>query len=101
MPGRSGCEVFPITVAALKKTRGGRRTPSLGSLQGGHLLEASRMKYAKRPDPTPEEIVARAAEIREAWSDADFQRRAKITPSGPVELYDKWMPPVVAEPDLR
>ena len=59
------------------------------------------MKYAKRPDPTPEEIQARAAEIREGWSDGDYRRREKIYASNTVELYDEWMPPVVAEPDLR
>jgi len=59
------------------------------------------MKYAKRPDPTPEEIQERAAEIRENWSDGDYRRRAKITPSNPVESYDEWLPPVVPEPDLH
>ena len=59
------------------------------------------MKYAKRPDPTPEEIVTRAAEIREAWSYADYRRRAKITPSYPVELYDEWMPQVVPDPETH
>ena len=64
-------------------------------------MEASRMKYAKRPDPTPEEIQERAAEIREGWSDGDYRRRAKITASNPVELYDEWMPPIVADPETH
>ena len=64
-------------------------------------MESAGMKYAKRPDPTLEEISERAAEIRETWSDADYRRRAKVTPSNPVELYDEWMPPIVADPETH
>lgn len=35
---------------------------------------AGRKNFEKEVDPTPEEIIARAAEVRERWSARDFAR---------------------------
>jgi hypothetical protein len=51
-------------------------------------------------DPTPQEIAAECARIRESWSLAEHYRRAGLQPSLPYRRHEKgatnyWRPPVV------
>ena len=57
------------------------------------------MRYSKRPDPTPEQINERAAEIRRRWADEDYRRRAQGSVPGRSGNVESWLPPIVAEPD--
>ena len=59
------------------------------------------MHYLKRPDPTPDEIQQRMAEIREAWTDDEYHRRAKMSPSRTAAAQDEWLPPTVADPETH
>ena len=119
MVGRHGPT---IQVAALKNW--GRKTyTSPGSLQGGRLISSmegwpspaatdksgaavrgsavffiglERMRYGKRPDPTPEEIEAIIKAIQAGWSDEDRKRHARGFVGDDRELFDSWEVPTVS-----
>ena len=40
--------------------------------------EAERQRLEREPDPTPEEIAERAAEIRAGWTEVEHRRRAGL-----------------------
>lgn len=42
--------------------------------------------FTRRPDPTPEEIAERAAEIRAGWSEFQLRRSLGVAAPVPVEL---------------
>ena len=44
-------------------------------------------------DPSPEEIIQRAAAIRRGWSDAQRKRRR-------AKAHEAWLPPLVAIADV-
>lgn len=54
------------------------------------------MRYAKRPDPTPEEIQAIIKAIQAGWSDEDHMRRARGRHDDAGGLRPTWEVPVVA-----
>ena len=59
------------------------------------------MDRPQEPDPTPEQIHAMLADIRSSWSDEDYRRHAQGSVPGRSGNVEPWLPPVVAEPDLR
>ena len=40
--------------------------------------EAERQRLEREPDPTPEQIAERAAEVRQHWSELEHRRRAGL-----------------------
>lgn len=46
-------------------------------------------------DPTPEQILQRAAAVRQGWSDAEYRLRAGTWLDGGGDVYD-WHLPVVS-----
>lgn len=52
-----------------------------------NLLRQER-KYKHRPDPTPEEIAERCAEIQKGWSPAEMERR-HVARGASSHLFDR------------
>jgi hypothetical protein len=41
-----------------------------------HVKKTTRPRTQKEVDPTPEEIIARAAEVRERWTEKEYERNS-------------------------
>jgi hypothetical protein len=56
-------------------------------------MTTRRRRANSPPDPTPDEIRTRSADIRQRWSDREHYKRADLMP-------EPWMPPLFAVTDL-
>lgn len=58
--------------------------------------EPRRERPERQPDPTPEEIAERAAEVRSRWTEADYERKLRWMDQARVE----WAIPEIATDQL-